>query len=270
IRIPSACCGVFGLKTTFGRIPLEGVWPLAPSLDSVGPLAANVQMLEAAMQLLEPGFAKVPISKPKVAVLDNSGSPEVLAGIEAILGLVTTSVTRIDDPGLDSAREAGLCLMLGEALKSNRGLLDESHRLDPAVVGRLLKAASFLESDFKHAAEIKEIFTARINDRLGVHDFLALPTLRIPVPSLYNAGGAPLNANTMPFNLAGLPAISIPVSVTRSLINTLNLDLSQLKLGFRADGAESMPISLQIVGPMGSEEELIGFAQIIESVLGDI
>src|ERR1700712_1048818 len=42
VRIPAACCGVAGLKTTFGRVPVAGVWPLAPSLDSVGPLAADI------------------------------------------------------------------------------------------------------------------------------------------------------------------------------------------------------------------------------------
>src|SRR5271155_5659109 len=56
IRIPAACCGIAGLKTTWGRISLEGVRPLAPSLDTVGPLAADVDGLSAGMALLEPGF----------------------------------------------------------------------------------------------------------------------------------------------------------------------------------------------------------------------
>src|SRR6185369_12477768 len=57
IRIPAACCGIAGLKTTHGRIPLDGVWPLAPSLDTVGPMAVDVAGLILGMQLLEPGFA---------------------------------------------------------------------------------------------------------------------------------------------------------------------------------------------------------------------
>src|SRR5689334_24027790 len=39
VRIPAACCGTAGLKTTYGRVPVEGVWPLAPSLDTIGPMA---------------------------------------------------------------------------------------------------------------------------------------------------------------------------------------------------------------------------------------
>ena len=42
VRIPAACCGIAGLKTTWGRIPLDGVWPLSPSFDTVGPMARDV------------------------------------------------------------------------------------------------------------------------------------------------------------------------------------------------------------------------------------
>src|ERR1700733_7975805 len=56
IRVPAAFCGISGLKTTFGRIPLEGVWPLAKSLDTAGPMAVDVAGLTTMMQLLEPGF----------------------------------------------------------------------------------------------------------------------------------------------------------------------------------------------------------------------
>ena len=57
IRIPAACCGTAGLKTTWGRIPLDGVWPLAPSFDTVGPMARTVAGLVTGMELLEPGFS---------------------------------------------------------------------------------------------------------------------------------------------------------------------------------------------------------------------
>src|ERR1700722_2908676 len=56
VRIPSAFCGLAGLKTTHGRISTAGVWPLAPSLDTVGPMARDVAGVIAGMRLLEPGF----------------------------------------------------------------------------------------------------------------------------------------------------------------------------------------------------------------------
>jgi amidase len=57
VRIPAACCGTAGLKTTWGRIPLDDVWPLSPSFDTVGPMARDVAGLVVGMELLEPGFA---------------------------------------------------------------------------------------------------------------------------------------------------------------------------------------------------------------------
>ena len=56
VRVPAACCGVVGLKTTLGRISVKGVYPLAPSLDTVGPLGADVAAVELGMRLVEPAF----------------------------------------------------------------------------------------------------------------------------------------------------------------------------------------------------------------------
>jgi Asp-tRNA(Asn)/Glu-tRNA(Gln) amidotransferase A subunit family amidase len=58
IRVPAACCGVVGLKTSYGLIPLDGVYPIAPKqLDTVGPMARNVADTVQGMDLLQPGFA---------------------------------------------------------------------------------------------------------------------------------------------------------------------------------------------------------------------
>src|SRR5690348_18105426 len=56
VRVPAACCGVVGLKTTHGRAPLDGVYPLASSMDTVGPLGADVAAVEVGMRLIDPGF----------------------------------------------------------------------------------------------------------------------------------------------------------------------------------------------------------------------
>src|SRR3954451_12531000 len=59
IRIPAACCGVVGLKTTFGIVSLDGCWPLAPSYDTAGPMARDVDGCERMMEALVPGFTRV-------------------------------------------------------------------------------------------------------------------------------------------------------------------------------------------------------------------
>ncbi|TAN24803.1 MAG: amidase [Actinomycetota bacterium] len=270
IRIPAACCGIYGLKTTTGRVPLDGVWPLAPSLDTVGPMAATVHMLGLAMRLLEPNFKEKPASNPRIAVLEGSGPPRLLSLIEEILGLLTSTIARASDPGLTQAWDAGICLMFMEAFISNRELLKESHRLDPAVVSRFIKAASYTEQDFKSATEFKHTFQIRLDDLFMNYDFLVLPTLKVPVPSLTGAGAAPLNANTIPFNLAGLPALSVPVILGQPLKNYLKLDRSYAPAGQGESGTDPLPLSIELVGRPNSEEELVGLAHSLEAALGDV
>ncbi len=270
IRIPSACCGVFGLKTTFGRIPLGGVWPLAPSLDTVGPMASDSTKLALGMRMLEPEFMSRSLSKPKIAILTGSGPAEQLTLIERILVMLQLEVDRVADPGLGSAWEAGLCVMMVEALESNRTLLAESHRLDPAIVARFEKARNYGLKDIERAAAAKSIFQSNLGDLFARHDFLALPTLKVPVPTFREAKAAPLNANTLPFNLVGLPAVSIPVFLGGGLRSRLELRREYAPMGFCGDGVEPMPLSVQVVGKPGSEEELVGLAQILEERLGDV
>jgi Asp-tRNA(Asn)/Glu-tRNA(Gln) amidotransferase A subunit family amidase len=56
IRIPAACCGVVGLKTSFGAVPIDGCWPLAPSYDTAGPMARDVAGCERMMEAMAPGY----------------------------------------------------------------------------------------------------------------------------------------------------------------------------------------------------------------------
>src|SRR6267154_569810 len=88
VRIPAACCGIVGLKTTWGRVPVEGVYPLARSLDTGGPLGADVAAVERGMRLIEPGFAagsgelSVARIRPET---DPAVDPAVDAAIDAAL-----------------------------------------------------------------------------------------------------------------------------------------------------------------------------------------
>src|ERR1700753_1059047 len=81
VRIPAACCGITGLKTTWGRIPLDGVWPLASGLDTVGPMARDVAGVAAGMALLEPGFTVAAEAPRTVGVLAIDAAPPNSAAI---------------------------------------------------------------------------------------------------------------------------------------------------------------------------------------------
>ena len=107
VRIPSACCGTAGLKTTSGRIPLEGVWPLSPSFDTVGPMARDVAGLVAGMELLEPGFAVAELGEVRIGRLPVEADPAITSGIEHALRLKRLDLCRTAGAGLGRRRDAG-------------------------------------------------------------------------------------------------------------------------------------------------------------------
>ncbi len=143
IRIPAACCGVAGLKTTWGRIPLTGVWPLAPSLDTVGPMARDVAGLAAGMALLEPGFTpdQAPPAVAGRVALD--ADPAMSQAVDRALAAAGWQVTPVTLDGLAAARAALADLLDGEAWASNAGLVSATPDLiGPDVLRRLREAAA--------------------------------------------------------------------------------------------------------------------------------
>lgn len=265
IRIPSACCGVFGLKTTFGRIPLQGVWPLAPSFDTVGPMALSSHGIELGMKLLEASFAAKAIGNPKIAVIEGSGSVSVLRAISEVCKLVSSSVEFVPDLGLPVVWEAGMRIMFFEALQMDGEYLSESHRLDPAMMTRFQTAFGYQRADISSAWSDAKRFKQVLMETLERFDFLALPTLKYPVPNYSDAYKVPLNANTIPFNVAGLPAISIPIELTPGVRHVLGVDAAFTPYGVESDGITPLPLSIQLVGANFSEENLVGLAKEIES-----
>jgi len=106
VRVPAACCGVAGLKTRHGRIPVKGVYPLAPTLDTVGPIGPDVAAVELGMRLLEPGFL-VPdwvgeLTAGRVTVPASTGDadPAVDAAVDRALAAAGVAVTHV--PGWDA------------------------------------------------------------------------------------------------------------------------------------------------------------------------
>src|SRR6202522_1310754 len=100
IRIPAACCGIAGLKTTWGRISLDGVRPLAYTLDTVGPMARDVAGVAAGMALLEPGFTVASSAPRTVGRLVVDADPVVDAAVDGGLRATGFAVQRITIPEL--------------------------------------------------------------------------------------------------------------------------------------------------------------------------
>jgi amidase len=245
VRIPAACCGVAGLKTTWGRIPLEGVWPLAPSFDTVGPIARDVAGLVTGMQLLEPGFALAAVGDVSVARLPIEGDPVITAAVDRAVRLAGWASTDVDVPGWDEVlTQAGLLLVV-EAWQSDRVLVHE----DPGGIGdgvreRLELGGSFDDAVVRRAWETQREWRATLERLLERVDFVVTPTRTIFPPRLDDGDDLLVSRCTLPANLAGVPALSVPVPT---------------------DGP--LPASLQLMGPPGSEERLLAAGALLEEAI---
>jgi len=248
VRIPAACCGIVGLKTTWGRVPVEGVYPLARSLDTVGPLGADVAAVERGMRLIEPGFAagSAELSVARIRPeTDPAVDPAVDAAIDAALaaaGIVTTEVAGLD---FAAANAAASLLIDVEAYQVNAYLMPDLARLS-SYNQRNLPAAAAITADQEAAAnQVRTSIRDWFAGLQARHPVLALPTLVGAAPLIGERGSIPLTLLTMPANLAGLPALSLPVP----------------------SGPAGLPASLQLIGPPGGEEQLIALGRVIEAAL---
>ena len=247
VRIPAACCGVVGLKTTWGRVPVQGVYPLAPSLDTVGPLGADVAAVELGMRLIEPGFAagsgELPVARIRPET-DPEVDPAIEAAIDAALAAAGIAATEVAGPDFDAINQAGNLLIDVEAYQVNEYLMPDLARLSSYNQRNLPEAATVTEDQAAAAnqarASIREWF-AGLQAR---HPFLALPTL-MGAPPLIGERGMSLTLLTIPANVTGLPALALPVP----------------------GGPAGLPASLQLIGPAGSEEQLVALGRLIEAAV---
>src|SRR3984885_8150341 len=249
IRIPAACCGVVGLKTTWGRIPLDGVYPLAPSLDTVGPLGADVAAVELGMRLIEPGFMAGSGEYP-VARIRPETDPEVAPAIDAAIAAARAAagIVPAEVAGLDfaAATAAASLLIDVEAYQVNEYLLPDLARLSSYNQRNLPEAAAVTASQEAAANRTRDRVRDWFAGLQARHPILALPTLVGAAPLIGDrAGRIPLTLLTMPANLAGLPALALPVP----------------------GGPAGLTASLQLIGPSGREEQLVALGRVIEAVV---
>jgi amidase len=251
IRIPAAFCGITGLKTTHGRVSLAGVWPLAPSLDTVGPMARDVAGVAAGMSLLEPGFTLDAPPAIRVGRLRPAGcdvDPVIDAAIDSALLRSGLEVTEIDLPGWLAAREAAGVIIDAEAAESNRALLDDPSRrglLGADVRARLLEGAATTPVQLAQARAVQTRWRDDMARALKDVDVLALPTVPFFAPLLEDTARKPYTTFTNPVNLAGNPALALPVP-----------------------SQDRLPASLQLIGPANSEAMMLATAAIFEATAG--
>src|SRR5256714_3143998 len=268
IRVPAACCGIVGLKTTFGLVSIKGVYPLEPKhLDVVGPMGKDIARTVEGMELLQEGFsgryAAAKAAKPsgsniRVGRLKLQGTdPELDKAIDDALAKAGFQVVQLDDQfrqKWDAAKTDGNTVAAGGAWLCNQQVQYASRGSAPnqAVTNPV---PGTLTTTYAAAVKRQRAWQQTLDSVLQKVDFIALPTLQKapPLLPLLNLRFGVLDAhvlqiqNTVPVNFAGNPALAMPVPASHR---------------FR------VPVtSLQLVGPPFAEAQLLNAGRIVEEAV---
>lgn len=257
IRIPSACCGICGLKGTRGAVPLGGVLPLSPSLDHVGPMARTVDDLARLWEVMS-GSRRTRPGEPwdgrqrrlgVAAFYFRKVESEVAAAVDAAvqeLARTGCPVAEVMVEGLEEALEASDWLSLAEALAIHEdGLRRHPELYGPRVRARLEGGYRISALQLIRAREIQSRMAREFRRVFRQVDVLAAPTVPIPAPRLGTLSvtwdgeeetlvSAMVRFNA-PQNMAGVPALSLPCGFTR----------------------EGLPVGLQLIAGRGREDLLL-------------
>ncbi len=254
VRIPAACCGVVGLKTTFGLIPVDGVQPLAPSLDTVGPLAGDVATCAAAFRALADSAPQEWPRRLRVGVVDELRATYLDDDVRAVweatlqdLAADGATLVPVALPLLRSARLATDRVLAAEALVTHTDLLAARpgpEGWEPDVLDRLEASRAVDPGLVSQAREVASHWHDQVRDVFDTVDVLVSPVIRYTVPTRGTI--VRLTALTNPWNLAGVPAGSVPA-------------------GRDAGGA---PIGVQVIGPWHAEELVLGAMAAVERIRG--
>lgn len=279
IRIPAACCGVVGLKPTYGRVSRSGVFPLAWSLDHVGPITSVVEdaalLLEvlagpdprdvttsplpvpAYCRMLEGNLKEVRIGLPRDFFFDPAEvDPSVMAAVEEALRVFQDAGARVEEvtvPFLRHAPAIQFLTIASEATANHSRLLRTRGRELGADVRRRLELGEFLgASQYVQAQQARRLLMRQFENVLRQVDLLVTPTLPIVAPPLGTQTVSirgiqkrlqpTITRFTSPLNLTGLPAITIPCGRT----------------------VEGIPVGLQMIGRAFDELTILRGAYIYQ------
>ncbi len=267
VREPAALCGCVGLKPTYGRVSIRGVIPLSTSLDHIGPISRSVTDAAIVLQAIA-GYDPQDITSCNVPVADYAGAlgegakqlrvglprqyffddlnPEVAGSIENALKTIQSLVGGIRDVRLDVPTDRTLQAAEAYAFHAE-DVTQHSDLLFPETVRRIRNGEGITAAEY--IARRRELDEARRNIAhiFAEIDLLVTPTTPVTAPTIAELRADPealrpaelkLLHNTRPFNVWGLPAISVPCGSTKN----------------------GLPIGLQIAGPHWREDLVLRLA----------
>lgn len=260
IRIPAAYCGIVGLKPTYGLVPVRGVFPLSETLDHVGTLTRTAEQAAALLAVLAGRPMRLRSTAGlRIGVLQEQvEDPDVIAGVRsrvvgALDALRSAGVALVDVevPELAGAGDALGTIVLREAYTVHRELLEREGAGYGPGTRALLEAGAAIDDDaYRAGLAGRDRVTAGLARALQDVDILAGPTVAYPAPAEdppFGAQEGELEARfTGPYNLAGVPAVSVPCGI--------------------AEGR--LPAGLQLAAASGRDALLLSMARDVAAVVG--
>jgi aspartyl-tRNA(Asn)/glutamyl-tRNA(Gln) amidotransferase subunit A len=249
IRIPAAWCGIVGFKPTYGLVPTDGCFPLAPSYDHVGPMASSVEGCVELMEALVPGFERSPLASLEeievgVAWTEHA-APLVRARVEAAAALFPRA-RRLDFPF--PPPEENL-LFMREVADVHRALFPEhADSYDERVRTKIERCLEVGDAETAAAAQAREGYRARCAEALDGLDLLVTPTLGFVAPPR-DVDEREIRRDvirfTYPFDSLGWPALALPCG----------------------EAEDGLPASVQLVGAAGDDARVLAAGRLLEEAL---
>jgi aspartyl-tRNA(Asn)/glutamyl-tRNA(Gln) amidotransferase subunit A len=243
LRLPAAYCGIVGLKPTYGRVSTRGVVPLSSSYDHVGPLTTSVYDAALMVQVLShydspdpraerhvpslvSAFDEFPanlrVGVPRAFFFDDL-HPEVAGAIEKAIQVFTGLPAEIREVKLEVPTDRTLAS--AEAYAYHKSFVERSPELyQPATLARIQSGAKISAYDALRASRDLQASRHAIREIFYEVDVLLTPTVPMPPPSIAELREHPdqlrpqellMLRNTRPFNVWGIPTISVPCGFTK-------------------------------------------------------
>lgn len=264
VRIPSALCGLTGFKPTSRRIPIDGVFPLASSLDSIGPLAASVACCAIVDAVMAGDHPAVPdalpieglrFAVPQTVALDDLDDTVAAAFDSALTALSRAGARVVDIPFAELANVPALGIILAsEAYTVHRDMLaSDGDRYDQRVRGRIERAKEFSAADYVDAQRRRADCCARANQVTAPFDAILMPTTARIAPPV-----AELDGDDARYTEAN-------VLMLRNTTLGNALDRCALSIPCHAPGAA--PVGLMVMGETLGDRRLLSVGLAVEAVL---
>ncbi len=259
VRIPASFCGLYGLRPTHGRIPLEGILLQAPSYDTIGWFARDAATFARVAESVF-GSTISPASPARVVVAEDlfgECEPEIASALRPIADRVaamasTSETVQLAPDGVDGWAWQQNALQSVQAWESVKDWIDAVNpRFSYMVADRYALGTSFTQPQMEAARATRDRARRRLDDVAGPGTFLCFPT-------------SPVVAPLRDQPLSGKRASQVRIVRLTCMGGTTGRPQLSMPLG-EVDG---LPVGLSIMGNRGDDEALIGFALQIEQALG--